>query len=79
MAVSITTRCSGCGETLHTTKSGPQFCNKCRAEKKGDEKERYLAELDGLTIEERLRRVEKWVYAHSRKKHNQGSRGPKTY
>jgi len=66
MAYITTMFCKVCKETKQTAigagQSTPMICCSC-AEKIADEKRRlHFHGLDGLTIEERLRKLEEWVY-----------------
>jgi hypothetical protein len=70
MAVITTMFCKICKEVKQTTvgsgQSIPMICCSC-AEKEADEKRRlHFSGLDGLTIEERLRKVEEWIYNYKR-------------
>ena len=66
MAVLSTIVCNRCGksaEVNHPSNSGPpKICSACFKEEVASERERHFAELDALSVEERLRRVEAWIY-----------------
>jgi len=66
MAIITTMFCGVCKETKPTSvgssQATPMICCSC-AKKIADEKRRlHFHGLDGLTIEERLRKVEEWIY-----------------
>jgi hypothetical protein len=43
----------------------PRICSECRRAGKDAEKIQYFEELDKFSIEERLRKVELWIYNYS--------------
>jgi len=60
------TRCPQCKEVYtpmfasgSSVSSGCPYCAKAKALSK---EEKHFAELDALSMEERVRRVEKWIY-----------------
>ena len=66
MAVLSRITCERCGEVadvMHSPSDAkPQVCGACRAREEDAERDQYFAELDALPLEERLRRVETWIY-----------------
>ena len=68
MALVVEFYCSicGCGETMAIPSGAarPNVCNACRQKEKSAEKRQYFSGLDGLTIEERLRKIELWIYEY---------------
>lgn len=65
MAISKFITCVQCGEKKHIWyRPGdvPMVCGDCKEKEDKEREARHFAELDKLTLEERLRRVEKWIY-----------------
>ena len=66
MAVLSRIVCERCGTTadvMHSPMDAkPKICGACRAEEAGSRRDRHLAELAALPIEERLHRIEEWIY-----------------
>jgi len=57
--------CMECQTTQYSSVPKNRVCSKCKA-KGNEQKEReYFQHIDSLTIEERLREIEKWIYNHS--------------
>lgn len=44
------------------SESPPKMCSTCHARTIGEKRERHLAELGSLSVEERLARIEAWIY-----------------
>jgi hypothetical protein len=66
MALQVNGFCHKC-EKSFTTLIGsgqphPIICPTCEQIKEDKKKEEYFAVLDSLTIEQRLRKVEEWIY-----------------
>ena len=59
-------RCRSCGEAadvMHNPSGGkPTICGPCRKKENSQKRENHLSELGDLPIEERLRRIEAWIY-----------------
>lgn len=59
-------RCNKCGKTgkiaVGAGQLAPNICTECDAKEKDIKRRTHFSDLDGLTIEERLRRVEEWIY-----------------
>lgn len=59
-------KCARCGTTTHVNHSPadppPEICNVCRGKDVASKRDQHFAELDALSTEERLRRVETWIY-----------------
>lgn len=59
-------KCKGCGnERQVAVNSGmptPDLCNECQKKNNDIKRRTYFHGLDGLTIEERLRKIEEWIY-----------------
>lgn len=66
MAVLSSITCERCGTATHVNHSPadapPKICGACRQAELTSQRDRHFAELDALSIEERLRRVEAWIY-----------------
>lgn len=61
MAYITTNRCITCGHTWQGI-GGSTECTECYSSRIGREKREYFGALDALTIEERIRRIEEWIY-----------------
>ncbi len=72
MAYVISIYCRGCNTSKQVTVGSgnplPDLCHKCAKEKADEAEREHFHGLDGLTIEERIRRVEKWIYNHKHSK-----------
>jgi Zn finger protein HypA/HybF involved in hydrogenase expression len=58
-------KCIECGHEYFPVRSGFgewSGCPQCKARADKLAEEKHFAELDNLSLEERLRRVEKWIY-----------------
>jgi len=68
MAYVIRFLCRVCGEekeeAISSGSAAPCICNACTSKKKDRERVIHFNNLDHLSIEERLRRVEEWIYDH---------------
>lgn len=65
MAIITTVNCKQCGETKREVKPHGHFhqiCNNCIKENKDRDRRVYLAGLKGLTIEERVSKIEEALY-----------------
>lgn len=66
MAMLSQIKCGQCGMTTHVSHSPfevpPKICGACRKADLESIRAKHFAELDALPIEERLRRVEEWIY-----------------
>lgn len=66
MAYLIWIICKKCGkESQVAVNSGmpaPSLCDECQQKDINKKRREYFHGLDGLTIEERLRRIEEWIY-----------------
>ncbi len=73
MAVIVDCTCIKCRKRWRgATGSGmpaPTLCGECEKEEKDIERREYFGALDGLTLEERVRKIEEWIYNY--KKPNQ--------
>ena len=66
MAIITEYICTQCGEHEEAAiASGapiPSLCYKCQEQENDRKRREYFHGLDGLTIEERIRRIEEWIY-----------------
>lgn len=65
MAIVRSITCSKCGQYKREARSSSDFsniCLDCQAEIADQTRRQYLAGLKGLTIEERLSKIEAWIY-----------------
>jgi hypothetical protein len=57
--------CTKCHKEKQVTCGSGQtktVCNRCAAKEADRKRREHFGSLDGLTIEERLRKLEEWVY-----------------
>jgi hypothetical protein len=67
MAVLLRIFCRKCKQSKERFAGSGQYptiCSSCEKEEKAEAKAAYFAELDKLTLEERLRKVEEWIYEY---------------
>ena len=68
MAYNTVITCTACGENKNVIvpSSGPRTsrCHDCEAAYNAEQRANYFAELDNLTLEERVRRIEEWIYEY---------------
>jgi len=57
--------CDRCGKDFKGEGRGPSTCETCRMKKATAERNIYFTNLNRLTLEERIRRVEEWIYNYS--------------
>jgi hypothetical protein len=73
MAVRRTIICDTCHEQkdvmIGSSDSPPKSCGECSTRKAADERQAALEALAALPVEERLRRVEEFIYDHRRSYH----------
>jgi hypothetical protein len=66
MAYLDTIFCPRCKEQKRVMRGAgrpaPTYCGDCQRAIDAEAEEKHFAELDALPLEERLRRVEKWIY-----------------
>lgn len=65
MAIISTIVCDSCGErksVTHSASDYPSVCGDCRRKEKDAAKAKHLTHLAGLTVEERLARIEENLY-----------------
>ncbi len=70
MAILEMIYCSSCRQKKMETRSPQDYstvCNECREAKRKKERNKHFEELDALTAEERLRKVEEWIYDRRQK------------
>ena len=64
----ITILCTNCGLKKETSISseglGHMVCNECRATAAKEKKDIFLKGLKKLSMEERVSRIEEWMYDH---------------
>jgi hypothetical protein len=75
MAISSTIICDTChqrkDEMHDPSKSSPTTCTQCGEKKATEARQLHLDELTRLSTEERLRKVEEFIYDHQRSYHPQ--------
>ena len=58
--------CPSCQQTkqvaVDSYSTHPTMCNECLADKLKNVRAKHFTELDCLTLEERVRRIEEWIY-----------------
>lgn len=66
MALSSRITCADCGQekyVLHSAREfPPKICGECRKAALAEKRSTYLKSLAELTIEERLVKIEEWIY-----------------
>jgi hypothetical protein len=66
MALVSSIRCEKCGKAkdvwYSSSQGKPRICADCTAEAVAKKRAEHFAELDKLSIHDRLRRVEEWQY-----------------
>ena len=66
MALLRTITCTVCGKektiAVTHTNFGRTVCNSCLASMEADNRQRYFDVLDTMSIHERVRAIEKWIY-----------------
>ena len=66
MAYQTTITCRECGKNKQVIvpSSGGYVseCGECKAKIEQEMRDRHFAELDALSLEERIRRIEEWIY-----------------
>jgi hypothetical protein len=65
MALSSRITCESCGEVatvMHSPSTYPTICGQCLTKERQTERDKHFTKLDALSIEERLRLVEAWIY-----------------
>ena len=66
MAYQTTIFCTECGKSKQTIASAdnpaPRRCFECKTKIDAEMRERHFAELDELSLEERIRKIEEWIY-----------------
>jgi threonine synthase len=58
--------CSKCGKewTGPANQYGPNICDECFGRMLDESKQKYFDGLKGLSLEERVSKIEKWIYDH---------------
>lgn len=54
--------CPECGQTKVEVSNGTEVCNSCRHDFSTKKKRMHIASLKGLTVEERLSKIEECLY-----------------
>lgn len=62
MALVAEFRCTSCGQTVHEVVTCIDVCQACRKKEWKRAKREHLYGLAGLTLEERVRRIEEQLY-----------------
>jgi hypothetical protein len=70
MALVADVYCQVCGKTKHEVVTLRNICNSCRKAEEDKQKRVHLAGLKGLTVEERLEKIEEWIYDQENNKSN---------
>ena len=61
----ICSRCKKLFECLiRSDETTPNICPTCKNDEKMKKDKEYFDELDNLTVKERIRRLEEWIYNH---------------
>lgn len=65
MAILSQIHCNKCNtvqSVMHSPQEYPRICSACRANEARAKKDKHLEELSQLSIEQRLRLIEEWIY-----------------
>jgi len=65
MAIMRTVYCTRCRHTVQEARESGDYnseCNRCRAETAEYKRRKHFRELERLSIESRVRRIEEWIY-----------------
>ena len=57
--------CKVCRKDFHTAVPDDYTCCDCDKKVADRKRREYFGKLDALTIEERIREIEEWIYEHS--------------
>ena len=75
MAVITQIHCTICGQNKQECRSASDYsseCQECKSAAKTKAERTWKAGREGLTLEERIRDIENFIYHHSRQKHYEG-------
>ena len=68
MAYQTTITCIECHKNKQVIVGGGNspslVCHECQSAKDAERREKYFAELDKLPLEERIRKIEEWIYEY---------------
>lgn len=67
MAILVNIRCTTCGELKQEARSGSDYsneCYECKAKARNKKEREWKAGREGLTLEERIRDIENFMYHH---------------
>ena len=65
MAYNTIITCTECGQNKSVIVPSSGYvtqCGECRAKIQEEARKRHFAELDELSLEERIRKIEEWIY-----------------
>ena len=65
MAIDIEIKCSQCNKKKQvwcSVSSIPDICDDCSAENENKKRKKCFQELDKLSIQKRVRKIEEWIY-----------------
>ena len=72
--------CEKCHKTWQGIKSNNRnICIDCLEEERREQKILYFEGLNGLTVEERLRKIEEWIFKQNQIDHSKSLRDIKFY
>lgn len=75
MAFIQTIKCSTCENYFQGVVNWGSFyeeCPNCKTKREAEEKIKYFYGISGLSIEERIHKIEEWIYEHNKKNHYSG-------
>ena len=61
--------CKQCGSARYEVLHEDRICQQCRKKNEEEDKANHFLELSKLPLDQRIRRIEEWVYAHDAKPH----------
>lgn len=79
MALVTNFLCSVCNQDKYEVVTYDRICLECRANESKKAERMHFAALKGLTVEERLEKIEKWIYNFDKKTLPTLSRNNKCY
>lgn len=72
MAMLVSIFCRTCKKSKQVIAGSglrPTICSECKAKKSNQDEKAHFARLDSMTIKDRVREIEVWMYEHSDQKH----------
>jgi hypothetical protein len=61
--------CTKCKKSQHSSVPKNRVCHDCKTKEEDRKRREYFGSLDALTIEERIRNIEEYIYEHKNSYH----------